>query len=148
MLVLSLVLIPISSKRILNDIKYKTRSIERSVEIQNYLNEKSPAISLWDYAPVQDFLYIWIRGWSAGIFDSELKDQRPDLYELKADYKTVHLSYSDKTNVSDICWDAFIIREERADVFLDLYGRDNFGYEEIGKTKIWNITQKNCVTKL
>lgn len=142
-----LALIPLVFLNIQRHFFLSTKDINNSVILEEYIKEH-PAkyATLWDFGRAQDFVYIWIRGWARGIFSEELSMQRPDLLELKSDYKTVYLDdkYINSKNIFDACWDKLYIREPRAKVLLDKYPDQKLEYTPISNTRIWEIESKHC----
>jgi len=125
--------------------EFLDKNINNSIVVEDYIKKNPPRIaSLWDYAPTEDFLRIWMRGWGSGIFDEELQAQRPDLLELKADYKTVFLSATEHSEIFDVCWDKLYIRKERAKVFLEKYKDRGLEFNPIDNTGIWEIDSYHC----
>jgi hypothetical protein len=123
----------------------RTKSYERSIALESYIKKVSSGnVTLWDFGTAQDFVYLWIRGWSRGIFNDELKKDRPDLLELKADYETVNLTYTDTGNIFDVCWDDLYIRENRGKIFLEKYPERKFITSNIGETGIMHIKSSHC----
>lgn len=126
-----------------------TTNINNSNYIEKYIQGYSTTkYSLWDYAPTEDFMRLWIREWSPGTFSTLLETQRPDLIELKADYKTVAVSDFEYKNIFSVCWDRLYIREVRALEFLKIHSSRKFEYKPINQTGIWEIYSNHCSTKL
>ena len=124
------------------------KNINNSILLENRQEFNPPkTTTLWDYGPAEDFMKIWIRGWTGGIYDIELRNHRPDILELKSDYQTVYLNLYDHKSIFDVCWDKLYIRENRALVFLDLYKQKKFEVTPIGNTGIWEIKSNHCTTK-
>lgn len=122
-----------------------SKAIQNAQIMENYVSQiRKKEVTLWDFAPVKDFMYIWIRSWTDGLFKENLKTKRPDLLELKSDYKTVYLDFDTSKYIFDVCWNKLIIREERAKVFLSLYKEKHFEYKPIFDTGIWEISSDHC----
>ena len=143
---LLIMLIPIRNISAYNS--YLKSAMDNSIYLEEYiLTHKTNKATLWDYGMSEDFMRIWIRGWSQGVYSKELKEKRPDLLELKSDYKTVYLDFENSKDVFDVCWDKLYIRESRATVFLDLYKTKKFKSVVIGNTGIWEVMSSHCITK-
>lgn len=123
-------------------------NIEDSIIVENYIiNNVTEKPTLWDYGPTGDFMQMWLRGWGSGIYSEQLKEKRPDLLELKSDYKTVFFDNEKYTDVFNACWDKLYIRDYRAQIFLDMYNDRKFIATPIGKTGIWEIKSTHCTSK-
>lgn len=146
-LISCLLIFPYTLKNIQNYNSYLNNLINNSVYLEKYIKENPSKIAtLWDYGPTEDFMKIWTRSWGGGVYESFLNNKRPDLLELRSDYKSVYLSENTYKNVFDACWDKLYIRKERALVFLDMYGKRNLNYKTIGNTGIWEIVSNHCLT--
>jgi hypothetical protein len=143
-----IVLIPFFLVNLKGHIISLEAAINSSEEISTFQkNHPVRKAALWDYAPVSDFMYIWMRGWGSGIYNDELKTRRPDILELKSDYKTVYFDESTNSEIFNACWDKLYIRDSRAVVFLDMYKDRKFTVTPIGKTGIWEIDSSHCLTR-
>lgn len=122
-------------------------SINNSAYLEQYVyDHRTNKPTLWDFGMTEDFMRIWIRGWAQGVYDNELMEKRPDLLELKSDYKTVYLDFNHSSDIFNVCWDKLYIRENRALVFQDLYKTKKFKTVSIGNTGIWEVKSDHCST--
>lgn len=127
---------------------YLVNSMNNSAHLEQYIyDHKTNKPTLWDFGMTEDFLRIWIRGWAQGVYNKELIEKRPDILELKADYKTVYLDFNQSTDIFKVCWDKLYIRGSRVLVFMDLYKLRKFEAVPIGNTGIWEIKSNHCTTK-
>lgn len=120
-------------------------NIEDSIKLQTYItNNPSKKATLWDYGRVKDFVYIWMRDWTQGIFTEELKVIRPDLLELEPNYETVLLDFNTSVDVFDACWDNLYIRTDRGKIFLERHSNREFISEPVDRADIMVIKSNHC----
>jgi hypothetical protein len=127
---------------------YMNQARNGSIHLEEYISSNpSTSATLWDYAPTEDFMRIWVRSWGGGIYDAELILSGSKNFELKADYKTVYINAADHVSIFDACWDSLYIREDRALTFLEIYSDRKFEVKPLQNTGIWEIESSHCATK-
>lgn len=129
-----------------NYFSFMNNNIGDSIKLQKYISENSTQkATLWDYGRVRDFVFIWIRDGTQGIFDEDLKLKRPNLLELKSDYETALLDFNTSVDVFKACWDNLYIRTDRGEIFLEKYPDRELKNELVDKSDIMVIKSNHCL---
>jgi hypothetical protein len=136
---------PVMITNLFGHYRFLENNIDPSIQVAKYqISHPSRFLTLYDYAPVKDFMLIWMRYWGFGLFDEQLIGSNARTMALEANYKDVTVKYDSTKNISDVCWDKLYIRSDRAKEFLNLYPNYGYSVEKIGNSGIWVVNSSRC----
>lgn len=145
-LVLMTVLIPAVSNNLNNYRQISSMAMDQAVRLERYVGENpSSSGTLWEWARVKDFSFLWGRDWAHGIFDKELSRYRPGLLAITSDLEKIKVNNRELRNVFDVCWDKFYIQTATAEKFMARYASRPLKYSLLpGINDIALIESDHC----
>lgn len=108
--------------RLLNYQRIVGGEISKSLALESF-QKSYPAryATVWEWARSKNFALIWSRDWGGGLFSEEIRNEKPDLLELKTGFEKIKLASGEEVDVFDACWDHLYIQNESLNAFLEKY---------------------------
>src|SRR3989344_3050040 len=127
--VIPVVLLPMVFTNLSYYTQSSTKAMINTARLEEYVR-RHPASrgTLWEWARVSDFSFLWGRDWAGGTFDKELSQYRPDLLAITSDMEKIKINNRELKEVFDVCWDKFYIQTVSAPVFMTKYADRSLKY--------------------
>jgi len=117
---------------------------ENTVYLESFVrNNPANVATLWEWAKTEDFVYLWTRNYSGGIFDDRLSVLNPKIYQLVY-LKDVRISINEDENISDVCWDEMYIQKSSLETFLNINPVMNLSVKEIPGEDMYFVKSNHC----
>lgn len=119
----------------------------KSLILERFVSQHPPQKGVvWEWGLTGDFALLWGRDWSAGSYDQELKQARPNLFSLQRGFRQAAISRFGNRDLFTLCWDQLFIQNQSLPSFLEIYQDKPLIVTPIPNTKHSLVTSSHCRT--
>lgn len=126
-----------------------TRNVNKAILLQNYQDSHPASVgTVWEFGKTKNFAILWSRYWGRGLFEDEIQQRTPPLYESENKFRQIEISSAQQKKLFDVCWDQLYLQDSSLDAFLNNNYEKDIRINKIHNTDIDVIFSTHCqVTK-
>ena len=143
MIILLFFVMPISKEYLTS----KTMTLNQAGFLEQFAKDNPPKYaSVWQWAPIKEYAYLWNRDYADGMFDTELSGLPVKIYELTPNLMKIGVSKYTDVNIFSTCWDELYVNKSSINSILNRYPELSKSVQEIPGVDMLLLRSSHCQT--